>query len=528
MAQPVLQKEDWSDVSPYLDFPVWGKVVSSITEFDAGRVTAGGLWPTIKDALTLDRLGKFVTSFSKYFKVLAKETGLTLSVVVEAFKSKNVFNVLKALGFALAKAVSAVRSFAALYESGIMSVFRGIVESGALDRIKRGLMRVDELLNRYPLLKRLAGVGVAGFLLWCFLTANFTSVPKLDMDMSTVVSAALHGDFSLDDLFTSPSGVLLLTTLFTSLAGFAMPTPVWLAAAPPLNVLVAFAYTGLRHLATKSPFREALVKLKTHITAWVTPARIKPMLAETSALQPETAAVRHAKDADIGLLGLNTQDAPSYARFPPCFNKAANTVWRDTIESDGYKAVYKKASGTGELWTVAVKLFLKRCDAVGVFPFSNAHDFEKTATAYLKAARRKLVAFVDKHGLFDHLRVSSVDRSYTFTDKNFRLVCKATLRRIDDPTMRVFMQRLPEPSFKMHSDGVYRKSVHAGIDLEFTMSPYGDASFTYTIFCHTPIHLIRPELPSKKRLTTYADRQLWIPILKAARFKGKGVGNKLF
>jgi hypothetical protein len=96
---------------------------------------------------------------------ISKELNIGISEVIKAFKDRNVFNILKSFGFAFKKILKCVNIFTTLIKQGILGIFDEIVKTKTFQKIKSGAIKVDELLNRYPLLKRLTGIAMAGLLL---------------------------------------------------------------------------------------------------------------------------------------------------------------------------------------------------------------------------------------------------------------------------------------------------------------------------------------------------------------------------
>ena len=108
-------------------------------------------------------------------------------------------------------------------------------------------MKVDEFLDKYPILKKIGGIAVAGLLLYIWLNMSFIGDLEYDMNIGDM-TAALSGTFSIAELFLSPAGLMMITLFAT---GGLISAP-WLGAST-LNLVLALIYTGYVKIREKSP-----------------------------------------------------------------------------------------------------------------------------------------------------------------------------------------------------------------------------------------------------------------------------------
>lgn len=241
-------------------------------------------------------------------------------------------------------------------------------------------------------------------------------------------------------------------------------------------------------------------------------------------LAPDRVEAAITKDAQLQLFGINSDSQPTPTRFPKTFNPAGLRIWTAVLESELYKSFKASNPPASKMWEYCVKAYLKMCAANDVYPFAGRSDFEALTKSFLKSARTVLVDWFKESGIFNVVKVKSVRRSHTFTHKNFSLEVKAELRPISDPTFMAWLIKHPLPGFKKE-EGVYRKSIRAHIDVEYTMER-GVPYLTYRIFCHTPIRSLDPSLLGKSKLTKYVETQLWDPLIRDHRIEG--LGNRLY
>ncbi len=242
-------------LASHIDYRVWCSMVES-TE------TAG-----LVDALPSGLKRPFEKLFAKLQNVmlmLSKETKTDWAVITKAFATKSVFEFFRAVAFSITRVLAALKAFARVYQHGLLAVFHQIAKTKVFEKLQAGVMTVDEFLNDYPIFKKLAGPAIAGFMVWCFLHANFTWHPDLDMDFTPVIKAAFNGDWSFSQLLATPQALLALTTLFSSFLGITVLSPIWLAGSSRA-LLMALFYTGLKHMSHTSIYQAVRKRVYTQL-----------------------------------------------------------------------------------------------------------------------------------------------------------------------------------------------------------------------------------------------------------------------
>lgn len=197
--------------------------------------------------------------FSEYKKLIAdisEHLKVSKTEIVAAFKERSVFKLLKALKFSVITAVKAVKATAALLHHGLMAVVHDLEKSGAFQHVQKSAKAVDDLLAKYPLLKKLAGPALAGLLIWMWFNMSFSGNFDSDMALDAVIDA-LKGNFSIYDLFATPSGIAGLVLLAAGLSGVSLFNYLSVS---NWNFLIALFYTAAKklHLAVKIPALSAL------------------------------------------------------------------------------------------------------------------------------------------------------------------------------------------------------------------------------------------------------------------------------
>lgn len=86
------------------------------------------------------------------------------------------------------------------------------------------LKDLDAFLAKHPKTKRIAGMAVAGILIYIWLNMTFTGNADYDFDMGDMI-LALGGGFTLSTLFAGPEGMALLALFATGVIGLSFPWP---------------------------------------------------------------------------------------------------------------------------------------------------------------------------------------------------------------------------------------------------------------------------------------------------------------
>lgn len=256
--------DHFDELASHMELPHWHAVLSACAT-NSRPETSADLWKIITDKGLLKRVSDLIDHMTKTIKQTATELKMEALDIIAAFKTRPMFAFFRAVKFSVNLLIKPIKAFAELYRAGLMKVFVELHKSRAFQALNDGAIKLDEFLSRYPILKRLAGPAIAGLLIWMFLAGNFTFHPDMDMDLIGVVKAALFGDWSVAELFTSPQGLMALGLLITGLGALPWPSPAWLALATPKNILIALCYTSFKHLPQNTKIKTDVLRIKQHI-----------------------------------------------------------------------------------------------------------------------------------------------------------------------------------------------------------------------------------------------------------------------
>ncbi len=211
----------------------------------------------LREDVLLEGIGDNVLGFFKniqqYLSKVASTLGVGLMDIVSSLKQGVVFEFLKKIGFSFQKVLGYLKAGYSLIQEGIDKVFAEISKSGIIQQLKAGTLKIDEVLNKYPLLKKASGIALAGLLIYIWMNMSFVGDFSEDFDVSNIF-AALSGDFTLTDLFLSPSGLKFLTMFAT---GGLISFP-WVFGSFPVSLIIALVYTGYKKYGKNKKVLDAL------------------------------------------------------------------------------------------------------------------------------------------------------------------------------------------------------------------------------------------------------------------------------
>jgi hypothetical protein len=187
---------------------------------------------------------------------ISRDFKMNIPDLIEAFKQREVFDLLKAFGFNFALMFRVIGEFTKAVRGGLLEVFRLMHRHGVFRQIRNGTMKIDEVMKRYPKLAAATGIVIAGILFYIWLNMTFIGDLDYDFNFEDIVNA-LKGTFSITDLFGSPEGLMLIT-LFGTGTAFGLSIP-WLGKTA-YNLILAIAYTGYSKI--KGNEKNILISMK--------------------------------------------------------------------------------------------------------------------------------------------------------------------------------------------------------------------------------------------------------------------------
>ena len=144
--------------------------------------------------------------------------------IVKLFLNKLVFKFFAKIKFSLDYLFKLVKKGFKAYKEVIKAIGEYISSTKVGRWTEDKLKDLDAFLAKHPKTKRIAGLAVAGILIYIWLNMTFTGNADYDCDMGDMIMA-LGGGFTLSTLFAGPEGMALLTLFATGVLGLSFPWP---------------------------------------------------------------------------------------------------------------------------------------------------------------------------------------------------------------------------------------------------------------------------------------------------------------
>lgn len=243
----------------------------------------------------------------------------------------------------------------------------------------------------------------------------------------------------------------------------------------------------------------------------------------------------HSDHVELSLLGVDGSREPSITNYPSKFSERGRSIWKELLESPQYKRALSSFKSRDDQWTWCIRSYLKLCPRSGVFPFATAtqQSNNDTVVRFLTLARRRAINYLDRIGMFRKVQIVSVDRVYQVSGSSFGVTATANLAAILDPTFPRWLQSAPPgPLFRTSGDS--RMFVHdlfnnidSRVSFTFDLQYNYHPKLVMTVNCQTPLAFLNARRPpTESEMKAYAENTIWLPIVRAHRFKG--VWNRLF
>lgn len=164
---------------------------------------------------------KKIWSFLKELKDIVKVKIMDLA---KLFMNKLVFKFFAKIKFSMKYLYNLVKKGFKAYKEVIKAIGEYLSKTKVGKWTEDKLKDLDAFLAKHPKTKRIAGMAVAGILIYIWLNMTFTGNADYDFDMGDMI-LALGGGFTLSTLFAGPEGMALLTLFVTGVIGLSFPWP---------------------------------------------------------------------------------------------------------------------------------------------------------------------------------------------------------------------------------------------------------------------------------------------------------------
>jgi hypothetical protein len=164
---------------------------------------------------------KKIWSFLMELKDIVKVKIMDLA---KLFMNKLVFKFFAKIKFSMKYLFGLVKKGFKAYKDVIKAIGEYLASTKVGRWTEEKLKSLDAFLAKHPKTKRIAGMAVAGILIYIWLNMTFTGNADYDFDMGDMI-LALGGGFTLSTIFAGPGGMALLTLFATGVIGLSFPWP---------------------------------------------------------------------------------------------------------------------------------------------------------------------------------------------------------------------------------------------------------------------------------------------------------------
>ena len=270
--EETLVEDWWSDLSPaeqseYIrDHPNSKKAKTAREKEDGDKDKKPSVKDKVKGLFSKEKTAAALKDLKTHVGDVSKSVGVDAKVVAKAFKEPSVYNTINALGGSLSAASKTIIGGARTIGK-VLDVGGGVIsDTKSFKKLEKGVMKVDEFMDKNPKLKKLSGAAVAGIAAYQWLNMSFSGDIESDYDVS-LIADGIAGKAGFADLINTPAGVKSMALLGAGLATGGLP--IWMAGKAGLGL--ALAYTG----AKKSGDTETGKKIKEKMVAFGKKAKEK-------------------------------------------------------------------------------------------------------------------------------------------------------------------------------------------------------------------------------------------------------------
>lgn len=183
---------------------------------------------------------------NKHFSDAGKNFNFSYKHILRGLKTKNIYGFLRYFSFSLRRILFALEDLTGIISDSLRSGFRALGKIEKIRDRKQRARKIDDVLNQYPVLKKLTGPIVAVMLFFIWMNMAFTGSIKDDFDLTSMFSA-LVGKYSIETLFLSAQGMSMLSLLAVGLATGGVVSFVWVGSSLG-NLTLALVYVALRNV----------------------------------------------------------------------------------------------------------------------------------------------------------------------------------------------------------------------------------------------------------------------------------------
>ena len=171
LKEETLAEDWWSDLTPSEQ----GKYISDHPNSEKARTAREKEKEQgSDDTPSKEKTQQTLKDLKTHVGDVSKSVGVDAKVVAKAFKEPSVYNTVNALGGSISAASKTIIGGARTIGK-VLDVGGGVIsDTESFKKLEKGVMKVDEFMDKNPKLKKVAGAAVAGIAAYQWLNMSFS------------------------------------------------------------------------------------------------------------------------------------------------------------------------------------------------------------------------------------------------------------------------------------------------------------------------------------------------------------------
>ena len=200
-----------------------------------------------------------VGDLKNHIRSMQDAVGADVADIAMAFKEPSVYNTVKAIGGSISGSSKIIMGSLRTVGKSLKVGASALHDTSAFQKLKGGVIKVDEFMQKNKALATLSAVAVSGLAIGQWLRMSFSGDIESDFDL-TIIPQAFAGEAGFKELIATPDGIKGMGLLSAGMATGGLP--IWMGGATGLAL--ALTYSGLQSAGQTEKGKE----LKDKMVKW--------------------------------------------------------------------------------------------------------------------------------------------------------------------------------------------------------------------------------------------------------------------
>jgi len=178
----------------------------------------------INNDVLYESLSSTIKDKIDFVKDLASKLKVDAKALLKGFTNSKVYKFFSSIGWSFSKLYDLLKLGMSSISKLVDIISEWAAQSKVVEWTTEKLNQLDQYLNKHPTVKKMAGLAVAGILVYIWFNMTFTGEVGYDFGMDDIL-LALAGKMSLAKIFGGKEGVKILLLFVTGTLGLSFPWP---------------------------------------------------------------------------------------------------------------------------------------------------------------------------------------------------------------------------------------------------------------------------------------------------------------